>query len=160
MFCPSCGSNVPDGTAFCPNCGSNMAASAQPQGTPDPAQQYQQPQQQYQQPQQQYQQPYQQPVAAQRNSMYAFASSMYWLSLVGIIIVACKADRSDPFINQHLNQMFVLFLAAIVCSFLCIFVIGGLLLIAVAVFAIMGSVRAYRGDMTPLPLIGNWKPLK
>ena len=35
MFCPNCGSNVPDGTAFCPNCGANIAQSG---GTPAPEQ--------------------------------------------------------------------------------------------------------------------------
>lgn len=29
MFCPKCGSNVPDSTKFCPTCGALLAGEAQ-----------------------------------------------------------------------------------------------------------------------------------
>ena len=68
MFCPKCGTTLPEGAAFCTNCGQQFAAApaqpAQPvyQAPQQPA--YQQPQQPaYQQPAYQPQQPvYQQPV--------------------------------------------------------------------------------------------------
>lgn len=37
MFCPKCGSNVPDSVKFCPTCGEVL--SAQPQEEPQPEQQ-------------------------------------------------------------------------------------------------------------------------
>lgn len=46
MFCPNCGTQVPDGSAFCQNCGANLAAAQQPVQQPQ-YQQTQQPQQQY-----------------------------------------------------------------------------------------------------------------
>ena len=57
MYCPNCGTQLPDGSRFCTNCGTSLAQPEQPQ-----QEQYQQPQQQYQQPQQQQYQPYQQPT--------------------------------------------------------------------------------------------------
>ena len=69
MFCPNCGTNVPENNAFCPNCGTALTAPQQPQQPTQPQQPvYQQPVQPqqpvYQQPA--YQQPvYQQPYMAQ-----------------------------------------------------------------------------------------------
>lgn len=37
MFCPKCGSQVPDGSRFCPKCGSQFAAASTPQPAPQPA---------------------------------------------------------------------------------------------------------------------------
>ena len=35
MFCPNCGTSLPDGTKFCPNCGANLAQPEQPQVEPE-----------------------------------------------------------------------------------------------------------------------------
>ena len=61
MFCPNCGTSLPDGTKFCPNCGANLAQPEQPTPVAQPVQPmqgagYQQP---YQQPYQQYPNQYQ-----------------------------------------------------------------------------------------------------
>ena len=46
MFCPKCGSNVPDSTKFCPTCGALLADEAQQAPTTEPQSQPQyQPQQ-------------------------------------------------------------------------------------------------------------------
>ena len=46
MFCPKCGSNVPDSTKFCPTCGETLAGEpAQQAPVAEPQPQYQQPQQ-------------------------------------------------------------------------------------------------------------------
>ncbi len=42
MFCPNCGTQLPDGSRFCNNCGTQIGAA--PTGGPAPAQGYQQPQ--------------------------------------------------------------------------------------------------------------------
>lgn len=34
MFCPKCGSQVPDGTRFCPSCGAKLSAAAPTPGAP------------------------------------------------------------------------------------------------------------------------------
>lgn len=43
MFCPKCGSNVPDSTKFCPTCGALLTDEAQqaPAIEPQPQAQYQ-----------------------------------------------------------------------------------------------------------------------
>lgn len=43
MFCPKCGSNVPDSTKFCPTCGALLADEAQQAPATEPQPQYQQP---------------------------------------------------------------------------------------------------------------------
>ena len=44
MFCPKCGSNVPDSTKFCPTCGEMLAGEpAQQAPVAEPQAQYQQP---------------------------------------------------------------------------------------------------------------------
>lgn len=52
MFCPNCGTQLPENSSFCPNCGTRFAAAQQPQYQP-PQQQYPQQYQQAQ-PQQSY----------------------------------------------------------------------------------------------------------
>ncbi|MBO6054988.1 MAG: zinc-ribbon domain-containing protein, partial [Oscillospiraceae bacterium] len=61
MFCPNCGTQVPDGSAFCSNCGTRLNAPPQPGSQPRPV---------YQQPQQSGQTPYQQPRQAQPRPVY------------------------------------------------------------------------------------------
>lgn len=74
MFCPHCGTNLPDDTKFCSSCGASLATAeapqqAQPQYQQPEQQAYQQPQ--YRQPQQAYQQPqYQQPQQAYQQPQY------------------------------------------------------------------------------------------
>ena len=41
MFCPKCGSNVPDSTKFCPTCGALLADEAQQAPATEPQPQYQ-----------------------------------------------------------------------------------------------------------------------
>ncbi len=37
MFCPNCGTNVPDSTKFCPTCGSVLGSESAPEFTPQSA---------------------------------------------------------------------------------------------------------------------------
>lgn len=97
MYCPNCGSQIPEGTQFCGVCGSRIVMSAvQPENYPKPqqihrSQQPQQPQyQMYQQPQknqyQTYQQPqYQQPVS--RQSARNRSSAKIIIGLLGAVLI-------------------------------------------------------------------------
>lgn len=103
MFCPNCGSQVPDGTQFCGVCGSRIImAAVQTDHYPKPQQIIQQPQDQqpqqpqyqaYQQPQQPQQpqyQPYRQPQYQQpvsRNSTQSRSSAKIILGLLGAVLI-------------------------------------------------------------------------
>lgn len=82
MFCPKCGSNVPDSTKFCPTCGALLADEAQQAPATEP-----QPQPQY-----QPQQPVYQAAPADNNPAALKVSQFFWLDfltsipLVGFIL--------------------------------------------------------------------------
>lgn len=78
MFCPKCGSNVPDSTKFCPTCGALLADEAQQAPATEP-----QPQPQY-----QPQQPVYQAAPADNNPAALKVSQFFWLDfLTGIPLV-------------------------------------------------------------------------
>ena len=123
-------------------------------------------QQSYQQTYQQQYQQQQQAAAAQKvyaqttGTSRALAMSTYW-GLLPLIFAWVVGDKdTDTFLRHHLNQALVLFIATLISSFLAVFIIGGLLAIVCLVFIIMGTIQAYHGEMTELPLIGKIKILK
>ena len=116
-------------------------------------------------------QPYAQPVNPQPQQPYIqqfpqpantrlLAMLLYWGSIISLIMGIAIADRSDPFIKHHLNQMIVLFIGACISVVLTPFLIGGILGIVVFVFSIMATIDAYHGLIKPLPLIGSIKIIK
>ena len=164
-------------------------AAQQPQAEPQPqAPTPQQPQGQYQQPgnqQQSYQQPgnqqqgYQQPSYQQQSyqqpnyqqqqpeivyttdgNKRALAMSMYWASIIGIIMCVSVCDRRDEFIRFHLNQAFVLFIFAVICLVLCFLIIPGLFAIFVFVCVILGTISAHKGTCKEVPLLGKIRWIK
>ena len=187
MNCPNCNAEIKTGSSFCPSCGVNIAeaqaaavsavaANTPPQDAMEPASYgapvvpvataYQQ--QGYGQAQNEYQQAGYQQQPAGTQKMYAettgtsraLAMSTYWGLLPLIFAYAVGDKDSDPFIRTHVNNALVLFIGGVISSFLMILIIGFLLLIFLFVMTIMGTVRAYNGEITPLPLIGNIKILK
>ena len=73
MFCPQCGSGIPDGARFCPNCGAPLQPSA-PEKEPEwYAQQESQQQGQYQQP---YEQQFYRQQDQPRNGTVAFLEAI------------------------------------------------------------------------------------
>ena len=124
-------------------------------------------QQQYQQP---FQQPgqaaYQQPASGQKvyaettGTSRALAMCAYW-GLLPLIFAYVVGDKdTDPFIRHHVNDALVLFIGGIISSFLMLLIIGFIAIIFLFVMVIMGTVRAYHGEITPLPLISSIKILK
>jgi uncharacterized membrane protein len=173
MFCPQCGTENPDGTAFCANCGTTLGAAAAPTSAPTPEPvaapvnaaydpQQQQYQQQYQQQQYQQYQPanvYTGPIEGDANKR-AFAASLYWNSLIGVIIAVVTGNMTDPFIKFHVNQIVVLLISYVVCGILSIILIGLIAMIFVFVCQILGTVAAYHGEMKEMPLLGKLHIIK
>ena len=168
MICPNCGANIADTAVFCGNCGTPMPA--QPAAQPAPVEQaYQQPTYQ-QQPQQAYQQqayqqqPYQQAAYQQyvpiSGTSRALAMSAYW-GLLPLIFAWTVGDKdTDLFLRHHLNQALVILIGVLIGCILAIILIGGIIALYLFVMIIMGTVHAYHGEMTELPLVGKIKILK
>lgn len=87
-------------------------------------------------------------------------SAISYVTWIGFLIAMVATDRSDRFVQHHLNQALVLNLASIVGGVLRVIpLIGGIasdiVSLAVLVFWIMGIARALRGSTEPLPVIGD-----
>ena len=90
-------------------------------------------------------------------NLIALVSYITW---IGFFIAYVKGDKYDSFTMHHLNQALVINLASIVGGMINIIPIlgnlaSGIISAAVLIFDIIGIVRAYRGSMDPLPLIGD-----
>ena len=165
------------------------AAPAQEQPAPQPGV-YQQSAPQrgaYQQPAPQqgaYQQPapqpgaYQQPVQGYVPSEAQMKKGMAILAYFGILfLIPLFAAKNDPFARYHTNQGLVLFIFMVIFNILSnvltnilieispmltLIVSGvfGILTLLLCIFALIGIIRAAKGQMKPLPIIGGIRILK
>lgn len=165
------------------------AAPAQEQPAPQQGA-YQQPAPQqgvYQQPAPQqgaYQQPapqqgaYQQPVQGYVPSEAQMKKGMAILAYFGILfLIPLFAAKNDPFARYHTNQGLVLFIFMVIFNILSnvltnilieispmltLIVSGvfGILTLLLCIFALIGIIRAAKGQMKPLPIIGGIRILK
>ena len=136
-----------------------QAQAATPQAPQGQYQQQGYQQSSYQQPGYQqpgYQQSYQQEVVYTTDgNKRALAMSMYWASIIGIIMCVSVCDRRDEFIRFHLNQAFVLFIFAVICLVLSFLVLPALFAIFVFVCVILGTISAHKGTCKEVPLLGK-----
>ena len=90
------------------------------------------------------------------SQLYAIVSYITW---IGFVIAFVGRDPADPFVRLHLNQAFVLNLAAIVARMISrvrlLGALSGPLALACFAFSIWGIVRAANMDSRPLPVIGQ-----
>ena len=156
MFCPNCGTQIPDDSAFCENCGTKIAAAAQ-QGP------QQSPYQQTQAAQQQWQQYAPQDGGAHRMSVRTASLLCYWFSFIGWCISYFLADNTDPYLRFHLNQSLILWLAAsllgILARFRGISFIASLLILLTFVLWVIAFIGAVRGQTKSAPLLGIIPPI-
>ena len=155
------------------------AAPAQEQPAPQPDV-YQQPAPQqgaYQQPAPQ-QGAYQQPVQGYVPSEAQMKKGMAILAYFGILfLIPLFAAKNDPFARYHTNQGLVLFIFMVIFNILSnvltnilieispmltLIVSGvfGILTLLLCIFALIGIIRAAKGQMKPLPIIGGIRILK
>lgn len=157
-FCGQCGTKFEDGAKFCPSCGAPTSSAPQA-AAPTP-----------------------QPTAtttipaadakdAQDNKVMAVLA--YFGPLVLIPIFAAKDSR---FARYHSNQGLVLFIALVAYNILAgilnsillaiswrlyfLTSIISLVSIVFTVLAVIGLINALKGEMKPLPVIGNIRILK
>ena len=145
------------------------AAPAQEQPAPQPGV-YQQPAPQ--------QGAYQQPVQGYVPSEAQMKKGMAILAYFGILfLIPLFAAKNDPFARYHTNQGLVLFIFMVIFNILSnvltnilieispmltLIVSGvfGILTLLLCIFALIGIIRAAKGQMKPLPIIGGIRILK
>ena len=130
-YCPHCGAEIADDVRFCPTCGKETVVvvnDAEPQFDP-------------------------QDVAD--NKMLAMLG---YLSMGVLPMLGC---RNSAFAMHHVNQALWIFIGSMLCSLasgilaftVIIPILGGIALIVLFVFEIMGIVRALKGSGKYLPFV-------
>ena len=141
-YCSKCGTQLLDGQNVCPNCGEPVGGSGAPNVDP-----------------------VQGTVQAgdddvKNNKVYAI------LAYLGILVlIPIFAAPNSQFAKFHANQGLILFIGAIVASFVGMIPFVGWIAslvcsIAIFVFAIMGIINAAKGEMVEVPIIGGIQLLK
>lgn len=82
------------------------------------------------------------------------------LAYLGILVlVPLFAAKESAFARFHVNQGLLLLIAEVICGVVSVIpfigFLGWIISVAIAVFAIIGIINATKGEMKPLPLIGN-----
>lgn len=91
------------------------------------------------------------------NKIAAIAGYISW---IGFLIAIIIGDRTDGYLNHHLNQALVINILSIFGGALTIIPILGstvswIVSVAVLAFLILGIYRAATGSTKPLPIIGD-----
>lgn len=91
------------------------------------------------------------------NKIAAIAGYISW---IGFLIAIIIGDRTDGYLNHHLNQALVINILSIFGGVLTIIPILGstvswIVSVAVLAFLILGIYRAATGSTKPLPIIGD-----
>ncbi len=91
------------------------------------------------------------------NKIAAIAAYISW---IGFLIAIIIGDRTDRYLNHHLNQALVINILSIFGGALAIIPILGqtvswLISVAVLAFLILGIYRAATDSTKPLPIIGD-----
>lgn len=81
-----------------------------------------------------------------------------FLSYIGILcLIPLLTKKDSKFAQYHAKQGVVLFICAIISSFLVpVFGIGFILYLACGVLAIIGLINVSKGEMKELPVIGQF----
>lgn len=138
MFCPKCGTPVPDNTYFCPTCGEALGASSKAPGANDKTAMF-----------------YEDDIRRVKT-----LSALCYVSFF-FIIIALLLEPDSKFLRYHINQVIVLYIFALLCGVVAIVPFLGWIasfvgFIMTTVFIIMGIVHACKGEAKDLPLIGKY----
>ena len=137
MFCPKCGTQIPESDHFCPTCGEPVKAAKTPDESDRTAMF--------------------DPEDAGRTNIL---SALCYLNFI-FIIIALLLEPDSKFLRYHINQSIVLTVFGFACGIVAIVpFIGWIASVAgavmVLVFTVMGIVRAYNREAKDLPLIGKY----
>jgi uncharacterized membrane protein len=134
-FCSQCGTAVNDGASFCTACGAKLGAAGE---------------QQY---------------SSRQSAASQPTDNSKTMAILAVIIpvlffLPLVVDPKTAFGTFWSNQSLLLLLAYVVSGLLCFIFIGYILYVAVFVFWIMAIVSVCKGEMKPIPLIGEIEIIK
>ena len=138
MFCPKCGTQVPENDHYCPTCGEPVFAKNSVPDESDRTAMFD-------------------PEDAGRTNIL---SALCYLNFV-FIIVALLLEPNSKFLRYHINQSLVLTVFGFGCGIVAIvpflgWIASAIGTVMVLVFTVMGIVRAYNREAKDLPLIGKY----
>lgn len=166
-FCVQCGAQVAETARFCKQCGTQLLPTQPTQAGEAPTRHYQSPG--YQQPpnygQMPYQAPYQSPAANADLKPNVAGMLCYPLSIItGILFLVLSPYNKDRFVRFHAWQSIFFFAAlavsSVVLQVLLPWRLERVFLNGLNLIALLGTgwamYKAYHGEQSKLPLIGDW----
>ena len=138
MFCPKCGTQVPENDHYCPTCGEPVFEKNSVPDESDRTAMFD-------------------PEDAGRTNIL---SALCYLNFV-FIIVALLLEPNSKFLRYHINQSLVLTVFGFACGIVAIvpflgWIASAIGTVMVLVFTVMGIIRAYNREAKDLPLIGKY----
>ena len=138
MFCPKCGTQIPENDHYCPTCGEPVFDKASVQDENDRTANFDR-------------------EDAKRTNIL---SALCYVSFF-MIIIALLLEPNSKFLRYHINQSLLVSIFGIVIGVVAIVPFIGWLASVVGavmavVFTVMGVVRAYKCEAKDLPIIGKY----
>ena len=138
MFCPKCGTQIPENDHYCPTCGEPVFAKNNVPDESDRTANFD-------------------PEDAKRVNVL---SALCYVSYI-FIVIALLLEPNSKFLRFHINQSILISIFGIAVGIAAIVPFVGWLASAVGavmavVFTVMGVVRAYKCEAKDLPLIGKY----
>lgn len=138
MFCPKCGTQIPENDHYCPTCGEPVGTAAKAPAETDHTAMFE-------------------PEDIERSR---YLAGFCYFSVL-FVILALLLEPNSKFIRYHINQAVVLYVFGILCGLVAIVpfigwiasVIGA---VACIVFTVMGIIHAVKGQAIDLPIIGKY----
>ncbi len=138
MFCPKCGTQIPENDHYCPTCGEPVLGTAPIPDESDHTAMFD-------------------PADAEKNR---FLAALCYLNFI-FIIIALLLEPNSKFLRFHINQSILLYVAAMAAAVVMIvpivgWIAGTIVSVAVVVFTVMGIVRAIKRKAIDTPIIGKY----
>ena len=138
MFCPKCGTQVPENDHYCPTCGEPVFARSTVPDESDHTAMFD----------------------SEDAKRVNILSALCYLNFI-FIIIALLLEPDSKFLRYHINQSLVLTVFGLLCGIAAIvpfigWAVAAFGSIAALIFTVMGIIRAYKCKAKDLPIIGKY----
>lgn len=138
MFCPKCGTQIPENDHYCPTCGEPVFAKKSFPDETDHTAMFD-------------------PEDAGKTNIL---SALCYLNFI-FIIIALLLEPNSKFLRYHINQSLVLTVFGLLCGVAAIvpflgWIVSAIGAIVCVVFTVIGIIRAYKCEAKDLPIIGKY----